>query len=136
MRTPSPTDGLARTETLTKDKSLDQWKISGEFRYCATCGRSVGVRLTACNRCQKVYFCSKTCKLDGWNQFHRYQCRLLAKPGKTKIFHEGRTRFFSSSSTDKNFITSQGDSFEDLLSHSLCIFFSDRVQRISTVFSH
>jgi hypothetical protein len=50
-------------------------KSSGEFRYCATCGRSTGVRLSACKRCQKTSFCSKTCKVNGWNQFHRYECR-------------------------------------------------------------
>ncbi len=56
----------------------------GEFRYCATCGRSIGVRLTPCKRCQKASFCSKICLVNGWNNFHRYECRqsanLLERP--------------------------------------------------------
>ena len=59
----------------------------GEFRYCATCGRSTGVRLTLCKRCQKASFCSKTCVVNGWNTFHRYECRqsanLLDRPCMT-----------------------------------------------------
>lgn len=50
------------------------FRSSGEFRFCATCGRSTGVRLTLCKRCQKTAFCSKTCKINGWNEFHRYEC--------------------------------------------------------------
>ncbi len=60
-----------------------------EFRYCATCGRSNGVRLTFCKRCQKVWFCSKACKVSGWNNFHRHECQTpqettpADRPGQT-----------------------------------------------------
>lgn len=60
-------------------KTKNNWfRSAGEFRYCATCGRSYGVRLTLCKRCQTVAFCSKTCQVNGWNEFHRYECHSLA----------------------------------------------------------
>lgn len=122
-RTTSPANVLSRGGTSIKDKSIEQWKIADEFRYCATCGRGVGVRLTACNRCQKVYFCSKTCKVDGWNQFHRFQCRLLANTGKTKIIEfTSNNSSFSSSSTRQNCHTSQGNSLENSLLFFLSFF--------------
>jgi hypothetical protein len=85
-QTSTPTTLLSRNASLQKEKSLDQVKLSGEFRYCATCGRSSGVRLTICRRCQKVSFCSKTCKIEGWYQFHRYECRQVSSQGKQIIF--------------------------------------------------
>lgn len=53
---------------------------TGEFHFCATCGRSLGVRLTRCKRCQKVCFCSKPCKTTGWNTFHRVECQSPPPP--------------------------------------------------------
>ncbi|EDV21310.1 uncharacterized protein TRIADDRAFT_60207 [Trichoplax adhaerens] len=44
------------------------------FCYCYECGRSIGVRLTACSRCLKVYYCSKQCKLRAWNARHKDEC--------------------------------------------------------------
>jgi hypothetical protein len=54
---------------------MKEFRGSNEFQYCATCGRSNGVRLTFCKRCQKVCFCSKACKVAGWNNFHRHECQ-------------------------------------------------------------
>lgn len=66
------------------------FRNSNEFHYCATCGRSIGVRLTPCKRCRKICFCSKACKVSGWNAFHRDECQLpnetitpSARPGLT-----------------------------------------------------
>ncbi|XP_049910886.1 ankyrin repeat and MYND domain-containing protein 1 [Epinephelus moara] len=44
------------------------------FKFCYHCGRSVCVKLTACRRCHKVFYCSRTCKLKAWNQRHKEEC--------------------------------------------------------------
>ncbi|XP_031138193.1 ankyrin repeat and MYND domain-containing protein 1 isoform X2 [Sander lucioperca] len=44
------------------------------FRFCYHCGRSVSVKLTACSRCHKVFYCSRTCKLKAWDERHKDEC--------------------------------------------------------------
>lgn len=46
---------------------------SGVSRWCEECGRSVGVVLVACARCQRVFFCSQQCKMRGY-AYHRRMC--------------------------------------------------------------
>ncbi|CAH8430212.1 unnamed protein product [Schistosoma guineensis] len=46
------------------------------YSFCYECGRSVGVRLTVCSRCHRVYFCSKVCKLKSWTMRHKNECYL------------------------------------------------------------
>uniref|UniRef100_A0A3Q1F7J1 Ankyrin repeat and MYND domain-containing protein 1-like n=1 Tax=Acanthochromis polyacanthus TaxID=80966 RepID=A0A3Q1F7J1_9TELE len=45
-----------------------------KFAFCYHCGLSVSVKLTACSRCNKVFYCSRTCKLKAWNQGHKEEC--------------------------------------------------------------
>ncbi|XP_063748384.1 ankyrin repeat and MYND domain-containing protein 1 isoform X2 [Eleginops maclovinus] len=44
------------------------------FKFCYHCGRSVSVKLTACSRCHKVFYCSRTCKLKAWHERHKEEC--------------------------------------------------------------
>lgn len=69
---------------MIKEKSSEFSKPTHDFRYCATCGRGVGVHLSICKRCQKVSFCSKNCKVNGWNQFHRYECKRVTSTDHTQ----------------------------------------------------
>uniref|UniRef100_M3ZED6 MYND-type domain-containing protein n=1 Tax=Xiphophorus maculatus TaxID=8083 RepID=M3ZED6_XIPMA len=48
------------------------------FRFCYHCGRSAFVKLMICGRCQRVYFCSKTCKMKAWDESHKEQCLQMA----------------------------------------------------------
>ncbi|CAF4606065.1 unnamed protein product [Rotaria sp. Silwood1] len=85
-QTPSPANlfaqnSVSRAHSFVTEKTPDDnSKITGHFRYCATCGRSTGVRLTLCKRCQKASFCSKACKINGWNAFHRQECLPTPNP--------------------------------------------------------
>ncbi|XP_027882803.1 ankyrin repeat and MYND domain-containing protein 1 isoform X1 [Xiphophorus couchianus] len=48
------------------------------FRFCYHCGRSAFVKLMICGRCQRVYFCSKSCKMKAWDESHKEQCLQMA----------------------------------------------------------
>ncbi|CAF2798149.1 unnamed protein product [Rotaria sp. Silwood2] len=89
---------VSRTRSFMTERSGDiNSKISYEFHYCATCGRSTGVRLTLCKRCQQVYFCSKACKVAGWNTFHRDECHT-----PNQINEDGRPTTTSKTMSSKN----------------------------------
>ncbi|CAF1055365.1 unnamed protein product [Adineta steineri] len=73
-----------RTHTNTRSSNgksgQTNSKPNNDFHFCATCGRSTGVRLTPCKECGNVYFCSKICKTTGWDAFHQDECQI-EQPG-------------------------------------------------------
>ncbi|XP_067369143.1 ankyrin repeat and MYND domain-containing protein 1 [Channa argus] len=44
------------------------------FKFCYYCGCSVFVKLTACSRCRKVFYCSRACTLKAWDERHKEEC--------------------------------------------------------------
>ncbi|XP_008404500.1 ankyrin repeat and MYND domain-containing protein 1 isoform X2 [Poecilia reticulata] len=47
-------------------------------KFCYHCGRSVFVKLAICGRCQRVYYCSKSCKMKSWDENHKEECLQMA----------------------------------------------------------
>uniref|UniRef100_A0A3Q2YK01 MYND-type domain-containing protein n=1 Tax=Hippocampus comes TaxID=109280 RepID=A0A3Q2YK01_HIPCM len=45
--------------------------LRSPFKFCYHCGRSAAVKLTACTRCHKVFYCSMACKLIAWDERHK-----------------------------------------------------------------
>ncbi|UJR10778.1 hypothetical protein I4U23_014965 [Adineta vaga] len=73
----SPRRSISLRSPITEKPKATNSKGNNEFHFCATCGRSTGVRLTPCKQCEKVYFCSKTCRTTGWDAFHQDECQLI-----------------------------------------------------------
>ncbi|XP_061739860.1 ankyrin repeat and MYND domain-containing protein 1-like [Nerophis ophidion] len=57
-----------------REKHLLQNGPNTSFKFCYHCGCSSSVKLTACTRCHKVYFCSMACKLKAWDERHKDEC--------------------------------------------------------------
>ncbi|XP_061540762.1 ankyrin repeat and MYND domain-containing protein 1-like isoform X2 [Phycodurus eques] len=66
-------------------------KRRSPFRFCYHCGRSAAVKLTACTRCHKVFYCSMACKLIAWDERHKEEC--LRETGAVPITFEKRVMF-------------------------------------------
>ncbi|XP_054900977.1 ankyrin repeat and MYND domain-containing protein 1 isoform X2 [Poeciliopsis prolifica] len=47
-------------------------------KFCYFCGRSAFVKLAPCGRCQRVNFCSKSCKSKAWDEGHKEECLTTA----------------------------------------------------------
>ena len=71
-------------------------------KFCEECGRSYGVLLTLCGRCevgirhlapqltapQKVLFCSEQCKMRAFATHHRKTCRATFRSMMTDNFND------------------------------------------------
>lgn len=75
------------TEALKKRKQV----MKNRFRYCYECGRSVGIRLSACTRCKEVFYCSKSCKLKAWNARHKDECVRMTGATKSTLHHRAES---------------------------------------------
>ncbi|XP_049585456.1 ankyrin repeat and MYND domain-containing protein 1 isoform X3 [Syngnathus scovelli] len=66
-------------------------KLRSPFKFCYQCGRSAAVKLTACTRCHKVFYCSMACKLIAWDERHKEEC--LRETGSAPVTFEKRVMF-------------------------------------------
>ncbi|XP_054645530.1 ankyrin repeat and MYND domain-containing protein 1-like isoform X2 [Dunckerocampus dactyliophorus] len=68
---------LLRKAAAQKEREqleMEECLRSPSFKFCYHCGRSSTVKLTACTRCHKVFYCSITCKLKAWAEKHKEEC--------------------------------------------------------------
>ncbi|XP_047443417.1 ankyrin repeat and MYND domain-containing protein 1 isoform X2 [Mugil cephalus] len=85
------TAGQRERDSLERERHLTQNSAGGAekakkhrkpvFMFCYHCGRSASVKLTACSRCHKVYYCSRTCKLKAWDERHKDECVRTSASG-------------------------------------------------------
>ncbi|KAM9797525.1 ankyrin repeat and MYND domain-containing protein 1 isoform 2-T2 [Syngnathus typhle] len=66
-------------------------KLRSPFKFCYQCGRSAAVKLSACTRCHKVFYCSMACKLIAWDERHKEEC--LRETGSAPVTFEKRVMF-------------------------------------------
>nr|XP_061831490.1 ankyrin repeat and MYND domain-containing protein 1-like isoform X1 [Nerophis lumbriciformis] len=71
-----------------REEYLLQNDPNTSFKFCYYCGCSSNVKLTACTRCHKVYYCSMACKLKAWDERHKDECQRDA--GAAFNFDKGR----------------------------------------------
>ncbi|XP_077462770.1 ankyrin repeat and MYND domain-containing protein 1-like isoform X3 [Stigmatopora argus] len=83
-------DNLEREEYLVQRGAISPSAVKrrSPFRFCYHCGRSAAVKLTACTRCHKVFYCSMACKLIAWDERHKEEC--LREAGSVPVTFEKR----------------------------------------------
>ncbi|XP_019720244.1 ankyrin repeat and MYND domain-containing protein 1-like isoform X2 [Hippocampus comes] len=84
-------DKGADVKTINQSEPPTAIKLRSPFKFCYHCGRSAAVKLTACTRCHKVFYCSMACKLIAWDERHKEEC--LRETGAVPITFEKRVMF-------------------------------------------
>uniref|UniRef100_A0A3P9QGY1 Ankyrin repeat and MYND domain containing 1 n=1 Tax=Poecilia reticulata TaxID=8081 RepID=A0A3P9QGY1_POERE len=71
---------------LLKPRDCKSFLRLPAVKFCYHCGRSVFVKLAICGRCQRVYYCSKSCKMKSWDENHKEECLQMAVILLSSIF--------------------------------------------------
>ena len=83
-------------------KLREKWKKS----MCNNCKmKNINTRLKACRGCQRVYYCSRSCQKNSWNNTHRFECsaqwqnhqyicKAIARPLCMSLDHESQEKCF------------------------------------------
>ncbi|XP_058494241.1 ankyrin repeat and MYND domain-containing protein 1 isoform X1 [Solea solea] len=84
-------EALERERQLLLDGGADPSRLhlmgkhkKSSFKFCYHCGLSAAMKLTACTRCNKVYFCSTDCKLRAWDERHKEECVRVSASAKKR----------------------------------------------------
>ncbi|KAM3620441.1 uncharacterized protein V6R79_023439 [Siganus canaliculatus] len=72
-----------RLTLSSSDGGVQSSAAKHRFKFCFHCGRSVSVKLTACGRCHKVFFCSKACAMKASEEGHKEDCVMV--PASTDL---------------------------------------------------
>ncbi|ORY63337.1 uncharacterized protein BCR38DRAFT_436576 [Pseudomassariella vexata] len=57
-----------------------------ERKQAAAMGLPIGfIEVKSCTGCRKVSYCSKTCQSKAWKREHKYECKILAVPGRPDL---------------------------------------------------
>ncbi|XP_059197333.1 ankyrin repeat and MYND domain-containing protein 1 isoform X2 [Centropristis striata] len=73
-----PVTGASSTASCESPLPTTEKHRKPLLKFCYHCGRSVSVKLTACSRCHKVFYCSRACKLKAWDERHKEECIRLS----------------------------------------------------------
>ncbi|XP_075901698.1 ankyrin repeat and MYND domain-containing protein 1-like [Nelusetta ayraudi] len=68
------TAGAISSELPSCQLSAAEEHRSPVSKFCYHCGRSAYVKLTSCSRCGRVFYCSRSCRLKGWDERHKHEC--------------------------------------------------------------
>ena len=67
----SDLEKVEKVPPLENTALLQQWTLSS---FCFECGRRAGVRLSKCQGCGSVYYCSHSCREEGFKRGHKEEC--------------------------------------------------------------
>ncbi|KAM9385759.1 ankyrin repeat and MYND domain-containing protein 1-like [Pholidichthys leucotaenia] len=76
LNTASSTERAADMEVRRTSANKNR---TTDFKFCYHCGRSVAVKLMSCSRCHKVFYCSRACKRQAWDERHKDECLRVSE---------------------------------------------------------